>query len=239
MVIPRKILFHRVVTSTIEGSAVLICNSVWISTLIGCVVNPSFRANDPQSYFHRSWQEGSIITLRLALFFLEAVVCARCAVTLYSKVANSLELLRKDRLVSLISLGLMCLFGSVVFVLWYVHSFSVSVYSAIPSTLGGGRSQSVVFLIEKTGQQTAPIVVDSTGTRSVSYNLLLILAPDCASSLASSSPVLSFSSLSNSAFMNFIHSSLEILPLLSVSMRRSNCLTSPSPSASLSWRCRN
>src|SRR5208282_4325215 len=57
---------------------------------------------------------------------------------------------------------------------------------------------------------------------------------DCASSLASSSPVLSLSSLPNSASMYFIHSCLEILPFLSVSMRRSNCLTSANPSATLS-----
>jgi hypothetical protein len=77
MVIPRKIRFHRFVTSTIEGSAVLIPNFVWISTLIGCVVNPSFWANDPQSYFHRSWQEGSIITLIKACTFLSYSRCVR------------------------------------------------------------------------------------------------------------------------------------------------------------------
>jgi len=47
-------------------------------------------------------------------------------------------------------------------------------------------------------------------------------------------PLLSLSSRSNSASMNFIHSRLEILPLLSVSISSSNCLTSSSPRASLS-----
>jgi hypothetical protein len=57
---------------------------------------------------------------------------------------------------------------------------------------------------------------------------------DYASSLTSSSPFLSLSSLSNSASINVIHSCLEILPLLSVSISSSNCLTSGSPRASLS-----
>lgn len=58
---------------------------------------------------------------------------------------------------------------------------------------------------------------------------------DSPSSLISSWPRLSLSSLSNSASMNFIHSCLEILPFWSVSIRSSNCLACSSPRASLSW----
>src|SRR5580658_888334 len=57
---------------------------------------------------------------------------------------------------------------------------------------------------------------------------------DCVSSLTSNSPFLLLSSLSNSASINFIHSCLEILPFFSVSISSSNCLTSSSPSATLS-----
>src|ERR1700751_4361011 len=57
---------------------------------------------------------------------------------------------------------------------------------------------------------------------------------DCSNCFRSISPLFSTSSLWNAASINFIHSCSEILPFLSVSMRTSNCLTSSSPSASLS-----
>jgi hypothetical protein len=63
--------------------------------------------------------------------------------------------------------------GRSVLIVLYVHSFSVSVYSTIPATLGGGRPQRVVFLIESDIRHTPPLVIDSSGTRSVPYNLLL------------------------------------------------------------------
>jgi|GEM_PF-4243732 len=50
---------------------------------------------------------------------------------------------------------------------------------------------------------------------------------DCAISLTSSTPFLLWSNLSNFASMNFIHSCLEILPFLSVSMRSSSRLPHP------------
>jgi hypothetical protein len=47
---------------------------------------------------------------------------------------------------------------------------------------------------------------------------------DCVNSLTSNCPLWSVSSLSNSASINFIHSSLEILPLLFVSIASNSCL---------------
>src|ERR1700680_4322846 len=57
---------------------------------------------------------------------------------------------------------------------------------------------------------------------------------NCSSSLRSRSPVLSVSSLSNSADIKVIHSCLEILPFLSVSIRKNKKLTSSSLSPCLS-----
>src|SRR5580698_636601 len=56
----------------------------------------------------------------------------------------------------------------------------------------------------------------------------------CVSSLTSSFPSFFLSSLLNSASIKLMYSCLEILPSLSVSMRGSNFLTWPSPSARLS-----
>lgn len=57
---------------------------------------------------------------------------------------------------------------------------------------------------------------------------------DLVSSLTSSSPSLFLSSLLNSASINVMNSCLEILPFLSVSIKSNSCLTSASPSATLS-----
>jgi hypothetical protein len=84
------------------------------------------------------------------------------------------EQMRMDRRLAFFSSAVIALFASIVFAVLYVYSFSVLVYSAIPLELGGGRPHSVVFLIDSAKQQTPPLVVDRSGTRSVPYNLLLI-----------------------------------------------------------------
>jgi hypothetical protein len=165
--VPRETRVKRYVVGTIEASAVLFCSFAFISSLVG-------KAVDPSSQLLRSWHTGSMVTLKLALCLLATIACAIWTIDLYANVMNSWESLRKERLVSLSSFGVLSLFSSLFFVVLYVYFFSVSVYSGIPSNLGGGKPRSVVFLIEKADQKTAAVVVDSSGTRSVPYNLLLV-----------------------------------------------------------------
>ncbi len=54
----------------------------------------------------------------------------------------------------------------------YMKQFSQDVYSKIPFALGGGRPQSVVFLL-KQGPESPPVVRDRTGDRSIPYSLIL------------------------------------------------------------------
>lgn len=117
----------------------------------------------------------SIITLKLGGLFLLIAACVFWAKASFSSMAHlPVEQMRMDRRLAFFSSAVIALFASIVFAVLYVYSFSVLVYSAIPLELGGGRPHSVVFLIDSAKQQTPPLVVDRSGTRSVPYNLLLI-----------------------------------------------------------------
>ena len=54
----------------------------------------------------------------------------------------------------------------------YIRCFSTTVYPVIPSTVGGGRPQGVVFLLDKE-RGVPPVMPDGSGARSVPYKLLL------------------------------------------------------------------
>lgn len=63
---------------------------------------------------------------------------------------------------------------SVFFFLAYTKQFSRSVYPEIPLAIGGGKPESVVFLLRHdTGSDFAPVVRDKTSDRSISYKLIL------------------------------------------------------------------
>jgi hypothetical protein len=187
MVVPRKTRIYRHVIGAIQGCGALFAAFVFISTAISFAIGPAFDGR-------YKWGPSSIITLKLAMLSFATAISVGFAIVTLSKLVRvggvptaqptvippesshetGLVSMRLDRSVALISFGTLWAFASLAFILLYVYSFSVSVYSAIPPTMGGGRPQRVVFLIESGGiQQTAPLVVDSSGTRSVPYNLLL------------------------------------------------------------------
>jgi hypothetical protein len=185
LVVPRKTRRYRHTVGAIQGFGSLFAAFIFISIAISFVVGPSF-------HDHYRWGPSSIITLKLLAFCLLIAASARYAIAAFSKhtvlasvptggpAITSTESdeqkwvsMRFDRSVALTSFGVLMAVACLFFILLYVHSFSVSIYSAMPPTLGGGRPQRVVFLIESGIQQTAPLVVDSTGARSIPYNLLL------------------------------------------------------------------
>jgi hypothetical protein len=186
MVVPRKTRIGRHIFGAIQGLGGLFGAFAFISIAVMKVLGL------PTDYGHHRWGLSDVITLKLAALSFATAVCAVIAISAFSTLSaggvpvepmiTSPESwkrqmsvsLRFDRSVALGSVGTLFAFGSLAFILFYVHSFSVSVYSAIPSTLGGGRPQRVVFLIDSTVQRTAPLVVDDSGSRSVPYNLLLI-----------------------------------------------------------------
>src|SRR6266481_4624711 len=64
---------------------------------------------------------------------------------------------------------------SAFFFLAYTKQFSQSVYPEIPLAVGGGRPESVVFLLkhDSTGLNSAPVVRDKMSDRSIPYSLIL------------------------------------------------------------------
>jgi hypothetical protein len=187
MVVPRKTRIYRHIIGAIQGLFSLFAAFGFIASAISLAIGPSF-------HDHYRWGPSSTITLKLAALSFAAAVCAGFAIATFYNLSTLGDVptarptaiippeswhehpwgsMRWDRSVALISFGLLGAFGSLYFIVLYVLSFSVSVYSAISPTYGGGRPQRVVFLIEGGIQQTEPLVVDSSGTRSVPYNLLL------------------------------------------------------------------
>src|SRR6267143_1484566 len=63
---------------------------------------------------------------------------------------------------------------SAFFVLAYTKQFSHDVYPEIPFAIGGGKPESVVFLLKRTtGLDSPPVVRDKTKDRSIPYKLIL------------------------------------------------------------------
>jgi hypothetical protein len=187
MVVPRKTRIYRRIMGAIQGLFSLVAAFVFISSAISFAVGPTF---DGQY----RWGPSSVITLRLAGLSFAAAVSAGYAIGMFYNLNTLGDVpsarptalippeswhehpwgsMRWDRWVALVSFGLLGAFGSLCFIVLYILAFSVTVYSAISPTYGRGRPQRVVFLIEGGIQRNAPLVVDSSGTRSVPYNLLL------------------------------------------------------------------
>lgn len=61
-----------------------------------------------------------------------------------------------------------------VILLGYLSYFTQRVYPEIPFWIGGGKPESVVFLLKGgTGERTAPLTKDVSGNRSIAYKLIL------------------------------------------------------------------
>jgi hypothetical protein len=162
--VPPRTRRARHVLGGFQGLALVFCVFVVLSLSINSLVTPS----EP-----KIWGAGSIIALRLgflSLFSAAAIVSG--IYLLYG--AIKFGPMRKDQRIMTISVGILMLVIALQIAVTYVRIFSDAVYSAIPSTYGGGRPQSVVFLIDRVDQRPSPVIPDSSGTRSIPYNLLLV-----------------------------------------------------------------
>jgi hypothetical protein len=175
LVVPRRTRRYRYIVGAFQGCIMLVTVFVFVSIVIAGLDAPFALIAKRAGHGFDRLGPSSIITLKLGGLFLLIAACVFWAKASFSSMAHSpVEQVRMDRRLAFFSSGLMGVFASLVFAVLYVYSFSVLVYSVIPLELGGGRPQSVVFLIDSAKQQTPPLVVDSSGTRSVPYNLLLI-----------------------------------------------------------------
>jgi hypothetical protein len=117
------------------------------------------------------WGPDAVIALKLVGLYLA---------TLIAGIAGVVTLIRARKLprnlsvpfVSQWSSVTLLLCGSLAMGVGYIRYFSTSIYSAIPSAVGGGRPQDVIFLLDKEHGEP-PVTADSSGIRSVPYQLLL------------------------------------------------------------------
>jgi hypothetical protein len=117
------------------------------------------------------WGERGVASLKLVAFYLAAIGSAIWGMVLTNRALNSskrptIEFVTKCSVASLV----LCF--SLAMAVGYIRYFSTTVYALIPSAIGGGRPQSVVFLLDKEHGEP-PVTPDSSGTRSVPYQLLL------------------------------------------------------------------
>jgi hypothetical protein len=74
--------------------------------------------------------------------------------------------------ISILAGRIMWAFAFLALAVLYVWYFSTAIYGGIPSTLGGGKSRTVVFLPGSSADPN-PVILDATGKRSIPYQLIL------------------------------------------------------------------
>jgi hypothetical protein len=153
---------YRHTVGAIQGISSLLGVFVYIAIAMSLVAGNSW-------HLQYRWGPSSVSTLKFAVLLVIAATSGRYAIRSFSGVSQYSD--RIDRWLALISFGVLASLISLACTLMYVHSFSV--YPFIPSSFGGGRPERVVFLVESGTKQTAPVIIDSSGTRSVPYNLVL------------------------------------------------------------------
>lgn len=165
-VAPKRTRTYRHIVGAIQGASALVATFVIIAYEVGRLMQKSTASSGSPAPL--------VVTSTLALLSLLAAGAAFCAVELVSAVARRKDPapLRLDRAAAALSLGSIAALAAVAFSIVYIWYFSVHVYPAIPSSLGGGRPQIVVFILEP-GGNTSPVTPDRLGTRSVPYRLLL------------------------------------------------------------------
>jgi MFS family permease len=162
-VVSKRTRRYRYVKSVIQGLAGMFAATGFVSILILWATGQPVKA---------TWSPSTVIALKLAGLCLAAFVLGTLGITWLTAAAESEET-RTDRFVARFSLGtVVCLMALAVGIA-YIRYFSIAVYSAIPSTLGGGRPQTVVFLLDRSHSDPPPVAADGSGSRSVSYHLLL------------------------------------------------------------------
>lgn len=167
VVVPRSTRIYRHIIGGFQGAVGLVCSFTFIAFGIGKLLGIS-RPFGVARY-------AVLITVTLAILSLLV------AGTGFFAVKWSLALLKErdpnrlriDRLVTTTSVTALTAFVCLAFAIMYVRHFSVRVYSGIPASIGGGKPQTVVSLLDPSAKSSPPLALDRSGTRSVPYSLLL------------------------------------------------------------------
>jgi hypothetical protein len=166
MDVPRKTRIYRYVQGILLSGVCLFSAFGLISSLLaGHLSSPASSG---------WWKPSSAVTLKLALLALSAVGLTLFAIAPLFSTAQTKEEEEKrvDRDVARFSFHVLVCFGAIALWLKYISYFSVTVYPVIPIALGGGKPQSVVFIIDST-EHSSPVIADNSRTHSIPYKLLL------------------------------------------------------------------
>jgi hypothetical protein len=112
------------------------------------------------------WRQFSFITLQAMVFTLFLTRIVRAARHF------SVHELQQDikKTLPVILLSAFCVFSF----LGYISYFAQRLYPEIPLAIGGGKPESVAFLLKQhTEGMGAPVIPDKSGTRSIPYRLVL------------------------------------------------------------------
>jgi hypothetical protein len=104
-----------------------------------------------------TWSPSTAITLKLAGLGLATIVLGALGILWITSAVRS-EQPRADRFVAGLSLATVVLFIALAVGIGYIRYFSTIIYSVIPSAIGGGRPQIVVFLLNRS--DSGPPVAD-------------------------------------------------------------------------------
>lgn len=160
MDVPRRTLNYRYVKGSVLSAVMLFCAFSLISRFL-----ERFLSLPGSSGW---WKPSYDITLKLGLLavFTAAVTLVAIAPTPDAKEDAA------GKALSQFLWNVLWIFGAIALWIRYIFYFSLTVYPTIPLTLGGGRPQAVVFIIDPT-EHSSPVLADSSRTHSIPYKLLL------------------------------------------------------------------
>ena len=166
MDVPKRTRIYRYLRGSLQSGGCLILLFESISTLLDGRLGASTSSG--------WWRPSHSITLKLGLLAISAVGLTLFAIAPLLRTARTSqeEEKRVDRDVARFSFQVLVCFGT--FALWlkYISYFSIAVYPVIPIALGGGKPQSVVFIIDS-AEHGSPVLADNSRTHSIPYKLLL------------------------------------------------------------------
>jgi len=160
MDVPRRTLNYRYVKGSVLSVVMLFCVFSLISGFL-----EKFLSLPASSGW---WKPSYDITMKLGLLAVLTAAATLFAIVPTPKVKEE----PVEKAVSQFFWNVLWVFGAIALWVRYIFYFSITVYPAIPPSLGGGRPQAVVFVIDPT-EHSSPVLADSSRTHSIPYKLLL------------------------------------------------------------------
>jgi len=163
--VPKRTRNYRFITGSIEGVAVLIASFIFITEIISWLAT---------KHYNMSWSS-ALITLKLFGLLLAAVILMVFGFVNLCKL-DEVATRNKDRIdrqISILSLNLLFAAAGIYIFLIYIWFFSITIYAVIPGEYGGGKPETVAFILSKGQGQNYPIKADASGYKSIPYKLLL------------------------------------------------------------------